>query len=107
MGKSHRQLGPSVGVRPRFTFTRVQWKRGREGKGEGDDTPAAGRECGGATADGGGVANGGGRRVAREREPSHLGGTVQVLAGFVPDFAWSGTLCSCASLVPTAFASSI
>jgi len=26
-------------------------------------------------------------------------------AGFVPDFAWSGTLCSWASLVPTAFAS--
>jgi hypothetical protein len=80
VGKSHRQLGPSVGVRPRFT--RVQWKRGGEGKGEGDDTPAAGRECGGATADGGGVANGGGRRVAREREPSHLGGTVQVLCRF-------------------------
>ena len=73
-------MGPSVGVRPRFS--RVQWKRG-EGKGEGDDTPAAGAECGGAPADGGGgVANGGARRVAREREPSHLGGTVQVLCRF-------------------------
>lgn len=61
-------MGPSVGVDSRI---QVKCERVREGKGEGDDTPGAGTERGGAPADGrGGVANGGAHSPQKKKRRS-------------------------------------
>lgn len=112
-GQGHRQVGPSVGMRSRFkdptNGRRREGPRRRRSGLRGPErnvsvlrrtAPAAAAQPTEEPAEWPAA-----RSQRRQWNRYILVERFRYSAGFVPDFAWSGTLCSWASLVPTAFAS--